>query len=105
MVENEAGTVIGGAGVDQLAHGPVDVCELKKMYFLPEARGHGLGHKMLTRCLDSARSFGYKTCYLETLERMSEAQRLYRKFGFEEIDGPMGDTGHCSCDRFYALRL
>ena len=104
-MENAAGTVIGGAGVDQLAHGPDEVCELKKMYFLPEARGHGLGATMLQHCLEAARQRGYTTCYLETLERMSAAQHLYRKFGFTEIDGPMGNTGHCSCDRFYTLAL
>ena len=105
VVEEADGTIIGGAGISQLEGGDPDVCELKKMYYLPVARGRGLGAKMLQKCIDAARQMGFRICYLETLERMPEAQRLYRKFGFEQLDGPMGNTGHGSCDRYYALTL
>ena len=40
VVERE-GTVIGGAGIAPLQGGDMDVCELRKMYFLPQARGLG----------------------------------------------------------------
>ena len=67
------------------------------MYFLPEARGLGLGQQMMTKCLEAAVSFGYKQCYLETLPNMLEAQKLYKKVGFTYIQEPMGCTGHTSC--------
>jgi putative acetyltransferase len=41
------GKVMGGGGIGPLAGGDTDYCELKKMYFLPEARGLGLGQKVL----------------------------------------------------------
>ena len=56
--------------------GAVNVCELRKMYFLPEARGRGAGAALLQRCLVAARSFGFTTCYLETLARMDGAPPL-----------------------------
>lgn len=99
------GRVLGGAGVAPLAGGDADVCELRKMYFLPEARGSGAGAAMMARCLDAARSLGFTRCYLETLTGMDAAMRLYERSGFHRIDGPMGATGHGGCNRFYLLDL
>ncbi len=67
------------------------------MYFLPETRGKGLGKKMIALCLLKAADFKFQKCYLETMTYMEAAQNLYKKNGFEYIDGPMGDTGHYSC--------
>jgi putative acetyltransferase len=99
------GKVVGGGGVAPLEHGEPDVCELRKMYFLPEARGLGAGQAMITRCLDTARGFGFKRCYLETLTGMDAAQALYRKHGFAPLCAPMGSTGHHGCDRWFIRDL
>jgi putative acetyltransferase len=95
VVEEER--VIGGGGIAQLDNYEGNVCELQKMYFLPEARGRGIGVALLKLCLSKARAFGYEKCYLETMTNMIVAQKLYEKQGFRYIDGPMGDTGHYSC--------
>lgn len=92
------GKIIGGAGIAQLANFEGKVCELQKMYFLPEARGKGLGSKMMNVCLQKAKSFGFEHCYLETLPYMVDARKLYSKVGFKSLDKPMGDTGHYSCN-------
>jgi putative acetyltransferase len=99
------GTVVGGAGVAPLDGGDEDVCELRKMYFLPQARGIGAGAAMMARCLEAARGLGYRRCYLETLEGMDAAQALYLRSGFAPLDAPMGGTGHFGCDRFYLREL
>lgn len=99
------GHVLGGGGVAPLENGEPDVCELRKMYFLPETRGIGAGTAMIQRCLDAARTFGFQRCYLETLTGMDAAQALYKRSGFQRIDAPMGGTGHFSCDRFFILGL
>jgi putative acetyltransferase len=104
VVEHE-GKVIGGGGVAPLEGGDEGVCELRKMYFLHEARGIGAGTRMMEICLDKAREFRFTRCYLETLTGMNAAQNLYRKHGFKAIDAPMGGTGHFSCDRFYIREL
>ncbi len=105
FVVERHGRVLGGAGVAPLAGGDAGVCELRKMYFLPEARGSGAGAAMMARCLDAARGFGFRQCYLETLTGMDAAMRLYERSGFRRIDAPLGATGHGGCNRFYLLDL
>ena len=104
VVERD-GIVLGGGGVAPLEGGEADVCELRKMYFLPEARGIGAGSAMMQRCLDTARALGFKRCYLETLTGMDAAQTLYRRHGFSTLHAPMGGTGHFSCDKFFIREL
>ena len=96
VVEKE-GRIIGSAGVAQLENEAETICELQKMYFLPETRGLGIGSQMMAKCLQSAKNFGFEKCYLETMPFMLDAQKLYKKAGFEYICSPMGSTGHTSC--------
>jgi putative acetyltransferase len=97
FVVEENGQVIGGAGVAKLGNYEGNVCELQKMYFLEQARGKGIGSKMMEKCLEVAKEFGFEKCYLETMTYMEAAQKLYKRSGFDYIDGPLGDTGHFSC--------
>ncbi len=99
------GRVVGGGGVAPLENGDPSVCELRKMYFLPVLRGRGAGEALMARCLDAARAMGFRQCYLETLSGMDAAQRLYERSGFSRIPGPMGATGHYSCDKFFIRDL
>ncbi len=99
------GRVLGGAGIAPLAGAESDVCELRKMYFLPQARGLGAGNAMMTHCLDAARGFGFTRCYLETFTGMDAAMRLYERSGFTRIDGALGATGHGGCDSFFLKDL
>jgi len=96
VVEND-GEIVGCAGVAPLENGDPEICELQKMYFLPKTRGLGIGTQMMEKCLEQARFFGFKKCYIETMPFMHAAQKLYKKSGFEYLDAPMGNTGHSSC--------
>ena len=98
LVIEKDGEIYGGAGIKQLDNYKGKVCELQKMYFMPNTRGIGLGTKMMDICLKKATDFGFEKCYLETLPYMEEARKLYRKVGFKDLDAPMGDTGHYSCN-------
>ncbi len=104
VVERD-GRVLGGGGIAPLIDGDEDVCELRKMYFLPELRGLGAGAALMERCLDAARMHGFHRCYLETLRGMDDAMRLYERSGFSRISDPMGATGHGGCNAFYLLEL
>ena len=104
VVERD-GTVEGGGGVAPLVGGDADTCELRKMYFLPTLRGLGAGTMLMTHCLDAARGFGFRHCYLETLTGMDAAMRLYERSGFRRIDAVLGDTGHGGCNTFYLKDL
>lgn len=99
------GRIVGGGGVAPLAGGDEDTCELRKMYFLKHIRGQGIGSEMLRRCLEAARMFGFRYCYLETLNGMNDAIRLYERHGFRRIGAPRGRTGHGGCDTYYLLEL
>ena len=96
------GVVSGGAGIAPLKD---DICELRKMYFLPALRGLGAGGAVIARCMDAARAFGYRQCYLETLTGMDAAQHLYARHGFTPLCAPLGNTGHFGCDRFFLRDL
>ncbi|MEP5254749.1 MAG: GNAT family N-acetyltransferase [Winogradskyella arenosi] len=89
--------IIGGAGIAPLENYEGKVCELQKMYFMPEARGKGLGSQMMETCLNFAKQAGFEQCYLETLPYMEDARKLYKKVGFKPLEKPMGNTGHYSC--------
>jgi putative acetyltransferase len=104
FVVEKDGAVLGGGGVAPL-DGEASVCELRKMYFMPELRGLGAGAALLRHCLEQARELGYARCYLETLTGMDAAQHLYLKQGFKRISYARGNTGHFSCDRFYERDL
>lgn len=97
--------VIGGCGIAPLEGADATVCELQKMYFSPEARGVGLGAKMINICLNKAKTFGFKSCYLETLPFMVAATKLYKKVGFKPLNQPMGSTGHYSCNVWMLKQL
>ncbi|MDG2194225.1 MAG: GNAT family N-acetyltransferase [Polaribacter sp.] len=90
--------IIGGAGIAQLDNYDGNICEFQKMYFLKEARGKGLGSKMIAICLAKAKQFGFEKCYLETMPYMESAKALYAKNGFTSLDKPLGNTGHYSCN-------
>lgn len=97
FVVEENQKIIGGAGISKLENYSGNVCELQKMYFLPEARGRGLGGQIMEQCLVKAKEFGFEKIYLETMEYMISAQKLYKQAGFEYIEKALGDTGHFSC--------
>ncbi|MBT8236933.1 MAG: GNAT family N-acetyltransferase [Bacteroidia bacterium] len=89
--------VMGGSGIAPLIGAEEEVCELQKMYLEPTAQGKGYGKKLLEYCLDKAREFGYKICYLETMSLMKTAQQFYLKNGFTYVSERMGNTGHFAC--------
>jgi len=98
------GRVCGGGGIAPLA-GETDVCELRKMYFLPALRGRGAGDVLIRTCLDAARALGYRRCYLETLTGMDAAQKLYARHDFKPLCTALGNTGHFGCNRFFIRDL
>ena len=106
-VVEHGGVVRGGAGFGRLqgTSAKEATCELRKMYFQPEVRGHGLGHTMLALLLEEMRAAGYRRCYLETTSRMQAAQHLYRAHGFTPLPAAEGCTGHHGCDTFYSRDL
>lgn len=106
VLENTTdGQVVGCGGIAPLQGGAPDTCELKKMYFLPAARGQGMGRRLVETLEVAAGRRGFRYMYIETLSSMQEANRLYQRLGFEPLPGPMGSTGHGGCNQFYGKAL
>ncbi|HEX6787803.1 MAG TPA: GNAT family N-acetyltransferase [Gaiellaceae bacterium] len=59
--------------------------ELKRMYVLPDARGRGLGRRVLVELEAEARRLGYRALVLETGDLQREALGLYESSGYERI--------------------
>jgi len=76
--------------------------ELRKMYARREARGHGLGQRLLDRALAFARARGSASVELETASVLKEAIALYGKAGF--VPRP-GKPETRRCDRAFVLEL
>lgn len=91
------GEIVGGGGIYPTDGLPADTCELVKMYLLPKARGIGLGKKMIEQCLQQAKENGFNKVYLETMNELKPALKVYERMGFVYLDGPMGNSGHYGC--------
>jgi len=87
-----------GGGVAPLSCSEPDICELQKMYFLPEARGQGQAKKLALMAMGFAKQQGFTRCYLETTAFLKEAIALYEHLGFTHISEPLGCTGHVDCE-------
>ena len=99
VAENDEGVVVAGAGIGPL-EGEPEVCELQKMYCLPEYRGTGIAQKLLDEALTFAKAH-YSKCYLETRDNMDRAKAFYERNGFTHTCQTYGNTGHCGCDYHY----
>ncbi len=91
------GQVIGGGGIAPF-NGSASVCELKKLFLLPQSRGLGAGRQLTQTCLNFAKQANFHHCYLDTLATMQRAIRLYEQAGFEHLSAPMAGTEHNGCD-------
>jgi GNAT superfamily N-acetyltransferase len=61
------------------------VCEMKRLYVRPAARGRGIGVALVEAVIGCAEELGYTQMKLDTLAGMQEALTLYKRFGFSEI--------------------
>ena len=104
-VAEQNGEILGGGGIFPSEGLPAETAELVKMYLQPGARGKGLGKLLIENCIDFATGFGYFQIYIETMPELRKAVSVYEKFGFEYLDGPLGNTGHFGCDVWMLKRI
>ena len=99
VIEDKSGRLLGTYGLFPLND---NTCELRKMYFLPEIRGLGLGKEVLERAVNHARRLGFGLIELETISVLERAIRLYTHFGFvaTKMDHP-----NARVDQKYLLKL
>ena len=62
-----------------------DEPEIGPVGLIPEARGQGLASYLLVRVLESLKDSGSTCAYLDTTITNHPAQKLYRRYGFEDM--------------------
>lgn len=99
VIEDREGNLLGSVGIY-----PIDqsTCELRKMYFVPEIRGLGLGSYILERAIKQAKDLGFTRMVLETSSKLAAANRLYTRFGFQPL---AADHLAARADQAYGLDL
>jgi len=102
VLQNAQGNIVGAGGFAPV-YGAEDLCEIQRVYFLPEARGHGQGRKMVERLMEEAMAFDYRAFYIETVPEMTTAIALYTKLGFR-ASPRQGTGGHHDCCSVFMLR-
>jgi len=83
LVGYEDGVAICCGGIKRLA---ADICEFKRMYVVPAARGKGVARTLLGALEDRARALGYAVGRLDTGPKQPAAQHLYESAGYRQIE-------------------
>jgi carbonic anhydrase len=75
------------AGCAALHEWEPGTAEIKRLYVGEQFRGHGIGKRLLGDVIEMARVLGYRRLWLDSIEdRMSAAIKLYKTFGFRQIE-------------------
>jgi putative acetyltransferase len=85
ILARAAGTdaLVGCVALRAVAGVP-DMCEMKRLYVRPVARGTGLGRTLAQAAMSEGRRLGYARMFLDTLPSLTAAQALYRTLGFRQ---------------------
>ena len=89
VVVREDGRPVAGGGIRRLSEG---VCEIKRMYVLPEARGRGHGRRVLEALETAASRLGYRRARLDAAQSMTTAMGLYESAGYRPIPDYNGNS-------------
>jgi len=79
VVLADEGRALAGGGIKRLDE---RVCEIKRMYVVPQARGRGVARELLVALEELARDMGYAVARLDTGAKQPGAQRMYERAGY-----------------------
>ncbi|RIJ37040.1 GNAT family N-acetyltransferase [Pontibacter oryzae] len=105
FVAEEDGVLLGGCGVYPTEGLPEGCAELVKFYLATDARGKGIGNKLMQQSIEAARALGYKQLYLESFPELAKAVSMYEKAGFKPLPHALGNSGHYACNIWMIKQL
>lgn len=79
LLAERAGVIEGCVALRKVSD---DICEMKRLYVRPGARGRRIGHSLVRRLIAEARDIGYRDMRLDVQEKSVAARSLYAAFGF-----------------------
>src|SRR6202022_4466807 len=74
------------AGCVFLVKASSTVAKLRLFLVEPDARGLGIGHRLVDDCLSFARQAGYRKVRLWTQSNLLAARHIYQQAGFAKIE-------------------
>ncbi len=81
-----------------------DICEIKRLYVKPSARGLGVGRALGDAIMGAARDLGYARALLDTASFMAAAARVYESLGFRDV-APYYDNPYAGGDQAWDVRF
>ena len=84
LLARSGGEALGCVGMRPI--GEPAICEMKRLFVSPAARGLGVGKALVADIIHAAQQAGHGEMRLDTLPTMTAATALYREAGFVEID-------------------
>lgn len=94
------GVAAGACGVKAFTP---EIAELKRLYVLPQGRGHQLGERLTHAAIDFSKASSFEKMYLDTDPGLVHANAIYERLGFSDIERYYGNPMGCS--RYMALTL
>jgi len=94
------------AGCVLYVHESAKTAKLRTLLVEPEARGHGLGARLVGAVIEHARGQGHEELVLWTNDILTAARRIYERAGFVKTsEAPHHAFGHDLVEQTWSLRL
>lgn len=74
--------IAGGVGIRRFTN---EICEMKRLFVYDSFQGLGIGKLLCFEIMEKAKELGYNKMYLDTVSRLINANQLYEKIGFKDI--------------------
>lgn len=102
-VAEKGGRIVGAVFV---VEEDAETAKLRMLYVEPDARGEGLGAKLVGEVVSFARQSGYRRLTLWTNDNLTAARRIYEKAGFRLVSQEQHESfGHKLTGQYWELAL